>query len=270
MTSSHTSKQPNAQGEVVYTAVEHDTWAHLIKRQDSVVKHRACEAFLEGLNHLNFPQDRIPQCDEVSDALMHHTGWQVTSVNAVISADDFFTLLASKQFPATQFIRRPEHMDYIKEPDVFHAFYGQCPLLTHPPYAHFVEAYGKLALQQPKKERLLLFRLFWFTIEFGLLQTENKLSIYGAGILSSFSETQSALTKQVVHRPFSALNILRTPYRIDIKQPIYYALDHLNTLDDLLKPMILDTVRQAIKLGDFTPHEQLDQHKGGLDGNFAC
>ena len=264
------SNSPDENGRVQYTEAENATWAKLVKRQNQIIVDRACDEFIEGVQKLNFSVDSIPQLPEVSKVLMAHTGWQVEPVSAVIPPEAFFELLATKKFPAATFIRRAEHIDYIEEPDIFHELYGHCPLLTNQQYADFVEAYGKLALKQDKPVRRLLFRLFWFTIEFGLIQTKAGLRIYGGGILSSFSETQSSLAGDCIHRTFSALDALRTPFRIDIEQPIYYIIDELKTLDGLLDPTILDEVNHAMALGDFTPHDKLDQNKGEIDGKFAC
>ena len=150
------------------------------------------------------------------------------------------------------FIRRPEDMDYIEEPDIFHEIVGHCPLLTHPAFATFNKAYGKLGLNASKTERLFLARLYWFTIEFGLVgQSEGTRRIYGGGILSSPSETLYALSGEPEYRPFDLLDVLRTPYRIDQIQPIYYVIDDLNTLFDIVDSDIMSVVHQAMSLGLF-------------------
>lgn len=264
------AKPPDADGKVSYTDAEHATWSALITRQNNIIQHRACDAFIRGIDTLNLPQTHIPQLDEVNKLLMACTGWQVEAVQAVIPPEVFFKLLANKKFPAATFIRRQQDLDYIKEPDIFHELYGHCPLLTCQQYANFLEAYGKLALAQSKQVRRYLFRLFWFTIEFGLIETDDGLRIYGGGILSSHDETQSALTGDVIHRPFRVMDALRTPYRIDIQQPIYYIINDLNRLDDLLDHTILAKIDKAMAMGDFSAHDALNHNTGGIDGKFAC
>ncbi|MGP4847938.1 hypothetical protein ACTXGQ_27840, partial [Marinobacter sp. 1Y8] len=189
----------------------------------------------------------------------------------------FFKLLANKSFPVATFIRRFDDMNYIEEPDIFHEIVGHCPLLTHPAFAAFNETYGKLGLSATKEERWFLARLYWFTIEFGLVgsRIENR-RIYGGGILSSPSETVYALdhtsygqpeaqntiqyqTKQhqskpqPEHRAFDLLDVLRTPYRIDQIQPIYYVIDELDTLFDIVNSDIMGAVKKAMSLGLFEP-----------------
>ncbi|HAR75246.1 MAG TPA: phenylalanine 4-monooxygenase, partial [Psychrobacter sp.] len=143
-------------------------------------------------------------------------GWQTAAVPALISFGKFFKLLADKRFPVATFIRRFDDMDYIEEPDIFHEIVGHCPLLTHPAFAIFNETYGKLGLNATKQERLYLARLYWFTIEFGLMgATKETRKIYGGGILSSPSETIYALSDEPDCRAFDLIDVLRTPYRID-------------------------------------------------------
>ena len=270
MQTKYTSKQPDKHGFVHFTPAEDAIWTTLIQRQNEIVKGRACDEYIVGLDKLNFSEHHIPQPMAVSETLLAQTGWQVEPVAAVIPEDAFFTLLANKKFPVATFIRREEDLDYIEEPDIFHELYGHCPLLTNQKYADFVEAYGQLALTQSKKIRRLLFRLFWFTIEFGLIQTPKGLRIYGGGILSSFSETQSALSDENIHRPFVALDALRTPFRIDIVQPIYYIINQMKDLDQLLGEVVLKEAQRAQGLGDFLPHANINQRKGETDGKFAC
>ncbi len=264
------AKKPNHNGQIEFTDAEHNIWKQLIQRQYKVIENKACDEFIQGLNTLKLNQDRIPDLQEINLILANHTGWQVEPVAAVIPPVTFFNLLAQKKFPVASFIRRQEHVDYIKEPDIFHELFGHCPLLTKPEYADFMQSYGQLALKQDACTRRLLFRLFWFTIEFGLINTQQGIRIYGGGILSSFSETKSCLNGNNMHQPFSTLNALRTPYRIDIEQPIYYIIESFDQLKPLLDESILTDVKQALQLGDFSSHQKLQQIKGEIDGKFAC
>lgn len=263
------SHQPDSQGHIHYSDDENAMWQALLTRQAKQIPNRACSAYLEGLEKLNLPSTHIPQLHDIDEILQATTGWQTAAVPALISFGKFFKLLANKRFPVATFIRRFEDMDYIEEPDIFHEIVGHCPLLTHPAFAAFNETYGKLGLDASKEERWFLARLYWFTIEFGLVGSRpDNRRIYGGGILSSPSETVYALNgsdtlhqsnhqhqpqNQPEHRAFDLLDVLRTPYRIDHIQPIYYVIDDLDTLFDIVDSDIMGKVKQAIALGLFEP-----------------
>ena len=265
------SHQPDSQGHIHYSDDENAMWQALLTRQAKQIPNRACSAYLEGLEKLNLPSSHIPQLHDIDEILQASTGWQTAAVPALISFGKFFKLLANKRFPVATFIRRFEDMDYIEEPDVFHEIVGHCPLLTHPAFAAFNETYGKLGLDASKEERWFLARLYWFTIEFGLVGSHpDNRRIYGGGILSSPSETVYALNgsdtlqqsnhhhqqqpqNQPEHRAFDLLDVLRTPYRIDHIQPIYYVIDDLDALFDIVDSDIMGKVKQAMALGLFEP-----------------
>lgn len=238
--SKYTAKTLDKSGKVSYTKDENETWQVLMTRQMKVIQNRACQAFLDGLEKLDLPTDRVPQCDEVTQKLQQATGWGVHPVPALISLKEFFNLLANKKFPAATFIRSKEEIDYLKEPDIFHEFFGHCPLLTNQVYADFVEWYGKKALEADEKTQSLLGRLFWFTIEFGLIRSANGLRIYGGGILSSFEETVYALeSDQPTREPFDINQVLDTEYRYDMIQNKYYVINQLDDLYDIQKRDII-------------------------------
>ena len=265
------SHQPDSQGHIHYSDDENAMWQALLTRQAKQIPNRACSAYLEGLEKLNLPSTHIPQLNDIDQILQATTGWQTAAVPALISFGKFFKLLANKSFPVATFIRRFEDMDYIEEPDIFHEIVGHCPLLTHPAFAAFNETYGKLGLDASKEERWFLARLYWFTIEFGLVGSHpDNRRIYGGGILSSPSETVYALNgsdtlqqsnhhhqqqpqNQPEHRAFDLLDVLRTPYRIDHIQPIYYVIDDLDALFDIVDSDIMGKVKQAMALGLFEP-----------------
>lgn len=250
----YVSKIPNAQGLIDWTSDENQTWNKLITRQTEIVQTRASKEFLEGLDRIHFSRDRVPQHTEINDRLKDSTGWQVEVVPALIPAKEFFTLLANKKFPAASFIRIPEELDYIQEPDIFHEFYGHVPLLTFPDYANFMEEFGKLALSIRPKDRSRLFRVFWFTIEFGLLKEKDKIKAYGGGMLSSIHETVYSVDSDHPQRvPFDALTALRTPYRIDIPQPLYYVLEKFDDLYRILDQDLVRLLEESKELGDFEP-----------------
>lgn len=252
--SDYQAKIPDAQGVIPYSEEEHSVWADLYARQIKIIEGRVCQPFLDGLDMLKLPSDRIPQPAEVSEVLRTRTGWEVAPVPALINFDRFFKLLAEKRFPAASFIRSRDDMDYLQEPDIFHEIFGHATMLTHQAFADFTEAYGKAGVRASKQERIFLARLYWFTVEFGLLQTPRGVRIYGGGIASSPGETEYALASpEPLRRPFEPLDVLRTPYRIDIFQPVYYILDRLDDLFHLAGEDLLGLIRQARVLGEFTP-----------------
>ncbi len=174
--SKYIAKTPNAQGVIDYSDAEHATWAKLYARQEPLIKEAACSEYLIGLEKLELRKDRIPQCNELSETLQSFSGWTITPVPALISFDKFFKLLANQTFPAASFIRRPEDMDYLEEPDIFHEIFGHVPLLTDPRFAAFSQAYGEAGLRADKSDHAMLARLYWFTVEFGLIKEDDKLS----------------------------------------------------------------------------------------------
>lgn len=248
------SHQPDSQGYINYSEQEDDLWQQLYQRQITNLPGRACDAYMQGIQTLNMSIDKIPQLPDLDNILTASTGWKTAAVPALISFGKFFELLASKQFPVATFIRTKEEFDYLQEPDVFHEVFGHCPLLTNPAFANFSHMYGQLGLAASKEDRVFLARLYWFTVEFGLVQAKNgPLNIYGGGILSSPGETLYALSDKPERRPFDLLDVLRTPYRIDIMQPIYYVIENVEYLDEISKMDIMAYVKQARELGMFEP-----------------
>lgn len=198
--------------------------------------------------------DSIPQLPDVNARLKELTGWQVKAVDALISHEEFFNLLVNRIFPAATFIRSMEEFDYVTEPDIFHELYGHCPMLTEPKFADFVQAYAQKVLELPKEEWPLLQRLFWFTVEFGLIKTPEGVRAYGGGILSSHQETVYAVESDIPQRkPFEVLDILRTPYRIDMLQPIYFVLESYQQLFDFLNSETDSVLQKAHELGEHEP-----------------
>ena len=254
----YVSKQPDEQGIIHWSAQENKIWNTLITRQLSYIKGKACDEYFVGLDKLQLPLDKIPQLDDVSKVLQQTTGWQCYPVPALIGFGEFFKLLSEKKFPVATFIRSEEELDYLQEPDIFHEIFGHCPLLTNPSFANYTQAYGKMGLNASKEQRVFLARLYWFTIEFGLLNTPEGLRIYGGGILSSPSETEYALENTEVERRVlnkeKVIDVLRTPYRIDIMQPVYFMLNKVSDLDnirELTVADIMDLIDEAKALGLF-------------------
>jgi len=246
----YVSNPVDDKGYVQWSDLENDTWTKLVNRQTDIVKDRACEEYMLGLDILGFTTF-VPQIPELNQKLNECTGWGVAPVPALIQPKEFFELLSNKRFPAATFIRTPQEMDYLQEPDIFHELYGHTPLLTNQAYGDFMQKFGELALKADPKDRRRLFRLFWFTIEFGLLKTENGFTAYGGGILSSIGETQYALTDENEKQRFDILTVLRTPYRIDIMQPLYFYLESFDELFTILDHDVLGILEEAKRLGDF-------------------
>ncbi len=247
----YTSKTVDINGLIDYDNTEHRTWQQLYQRQWAALTHSACEAFQAGVAKLNLSPTHIPQLQTVNQRLQSLTGWQAAPVPALISFKAFFELLAQRRFPCATFIRRPEELDYLKEPDIFHEVFGHCTLLTNPAFADFTQAIGEFGVSLSQQDRAILARLYWFTIEFGLLQTDQGLRIYGGGILSSIDETHYALHSDIpVRENFDLVNVLRTPYRYDEKQRSYFIIDDFESLFALTDPKILlPAFEQAKALG---------------------
>ncbi|MEI9851126.1 MAG: phenylalanine 4-monooxygenase [Sphingomonas sp.] len=217
-----------------YTAEEHATWDRLFARQAKLLPGRASEAWLAGLDALRLSESGIPNFDELSARLMKLTGWRVVAVPGLVPDDVFFDHMASRRFVAGSFIRRPDQLDYIQEPDVFHDVFGHVPMLADPRFADYLEAYGRggmraLGLGSLKQ----LARLYWYTVEFGLVREHGDLRIYGSGIVSSFAESVFALEDPSPNRiGFDLKRVMRTEYRIDDFQQNYFVIP---SFDELLR-----------------------------------
>ena len=222
------------QGWGSYTAEDHQTWLTLYDRQAAILPGRACRQFLDGLAALDLRGEGIPEFGALSERLKALTGWQVVAVPGLVPEDVFFEHLANRRFPAGNFIRRPDQLDYLQEPDIFHDVFGHVPMLTDPVFADYMVEYGRGGLRAGGFGRLgNLARLYWYTVEFGLLRTEEGLRIYGAGIVSSRTESVFALDDASPNRlGFDLERVLRTPYRIDDFQQVYFVIDSLQALLD--------------------------------------
>jgi len=252
--SKYVSRQPDENGCIAYSPAENEVWRDLITRQIPMLPDRACKPWIDALDEMNFPINRIPQLKDVSAVLMDHTGWSVAGVSALIPFTEFFQLLANKHFPVATFIRTREDFDYIQEPDVFHEVFGHTPPLTDHRFAAFVEAYGKAGLAADPKDHAMLARLFWFTVEFGLVNTDEGIRAYGSGIMSSPGELVYAVESDKPERkPFDPVDVLRTPYRIDILQPVYFVIDSFDQLFELAQSDLLGYIKEARKLGMHEP-----------------
>lgn len=215
-----------------YTAEEHATWDKLYARQAKLLPGRASKAYLKGLDALRLSDSGIPNFEELSERLMKLTGWQVVAVPGLVPDDVFFDHMANRRFVAGNFIRRPDQLDYIQEPDVFHDVFGHVPMLTDPVFADYLEAYGRggnRALELGALKQLG--RLYWYTVEFGLIREDDGLRIYGAGIVSSSAESHFALESDSPNRiGFDLKRVMRTDYRIDDFQQNYFVIPSYEAL----------------------------------------
>lgn len=217
-----------------YTAVEHATWDRLFARQAAMLPSRVSPEFVEGLDILRMTKPGIPDFAELSERLMKATGWQVVAVPGLVPDDVFYDHLANRRFVAGNFIRTPEQLDYLQEPDIFHDVFGHVPLLANPVFADYMAAYGRGGQRAAALGMIdRLARLYWYTVEFGLVRSGGALKIYGAGIVSSFGESRFALDDPSPNRlGFDLKRLMRTKYRIDDYQQNYFVID---SFDDLLR-----------------------------------
>ncbi|WBH16117.1 phenylalanine 4-monooxygenase [Sphingomonas radiodurans] len=215
-----------------YTAQEHATWDTLFARQAKLLPGRASDAWLRGLDVLKLSKPGIPDFAELSDRLMDLTGWQVVAVPGLVPDEVFFDHMANRRFVAGNFIRRPDQLDYLQEPDVFHDVFGHVPMLADPVFADYLEAYGRGGQRAMQHDALkYLGRLYWYTVEFGLIAEPEGLRIYGSGIVSSYAESRFALDDPSPHRlQFDLARVMRTDYRIDDFQQNYFVVPSFDAL----------------------------------------
>ena len=220
------------QAWTTYSAAEHDRWDRLFARSQSILDGRACDEFIAMMHALKLSESGIPDMAKLSDRLDRITGWRVVPVAGLVPDDVFFNHLANRRFPAGAFIRAEHEMDYLEEPDIFHDVFGHVPMLMNPVIADFVQAYGVGGLRASRLGALeQLARVYWFTIEFGLVRQHGALRIYGSGIVSSHGETRFALVDDSPNRiAFDLLRVMRTRYRIDDFQQTYFVVDSLDAL----------------------------------------
>lgn len=222
------------QNWAAYTEVEHRTWDTLYARQMKILPGRAADVFMKGLEALDLNTGGIPDFEVMNPKLQALTGWTVVCVPGLVPDDVFFDHLANRRFPSGQFIRRPDQLDYLQEPDIFHDVFGHVPMLTDPDFADYMEAYGKGGQRAAGLGMLPnLARLYWYTVEFGLMDTPAGLRIYGAGIVSSATESVFSLEDASPNRiGFDLERVMKTLYRIDDFQQVYFVIPSIEHLKD--------------------------------------
>ena len=218
-----------AQDWNAYSAEQHEVWRILYERRMRVLEHTASGVFLDGAEIIGLSHDVIPDLAEVNERLSRRTGWQAVPVGGFLPAPEFFASLAVRRFPTTITIRPKDRIDYVTEPDIFHDVFGHVPLHANPMFADFLQGFGRLA-SDPDADTEAMARLFWFTVEFGLIRENGEVKIYGSGLISSASDAANALGPSCDRRPFSLEDVLAQPFRIDQLQEILFVLESFDQL----------------------------------------
>lgn len=223
-----------------YSATDHEVWGQLFRRQREILAGRACREFLDTQDAMGMGDQQIPKFSELNEQLQAKTGWTLVGVEGLLPELTFFEHLANRRFPVTWWIRKPEQLDYLSEPDLFHDLFGHVPLLMNPVFADYMQAYGRGGVKAHgigPEALAQLTRLYWYTVEFGLINTAEGLRIYGAGIVSSKGESIYSLESAAPNRiGFDLLRVMRTRYRIDTFQKTYFVIDSFGQLFDATRP----------------------------------
>jgi phenylalanine-4-hydroxylase len=251
-----------------YTEDQHAIWRLLFERQQRLLVGRACREFLDGLAGLGVAASGIPDFARLSDVLERATGWRIVAVPGLVPDEVFFAHLARRRFPSTCFIRRRDQLDYLQEPDVFHDICGHVPLLMNPVFADYMQAYGLGGLKAQRLGHLeMLARLYWYTVEFGLIATPEGLRIYGSGILSSAGESVYCLDDPRPQRlMFDLRRIMRTRYRIDDFQQTYFVIEDFGQLFEATRPDFTPVYRELEDLPELPPDALLPEDRPALRG----
>jgi len=254
-----------------YGEADHALWRRLYARQSELVATYACREFAQGLAQTRCAE-RIPDLNQVSDMLEARTGWRLLAVPGLIPNEQFFGQLAARRFPVTVWLRKPEEFDYLVEPDIFHDFFGHVPMLFDPHFADFMQRYGEQGLRALQAGALTMAaRLYWYTVEFGLIDTKDGLRIYGAGIVSSKGESLYSLESDAPNRiGFDLERIMRTRYRIDTFQKTYFVIDSFEQLMNATAPDFTPIyarleAQDAIPAGDVRDGDRMF-HRGTGEG----
>jgi phenylalanine-4-hydroxylase len=251
------------QNWAAYSEDEHAIWRLLFERQQKLLKGRACREYLDGLRGLGVAAHGIPDFHRLSDILDRATGWRIVAVPGLVPDDVFFAFLAGRRFPSTCFIRRRDQLDYLQEPDVFHDICGHVPMLMNPVFADYMQAYGEGGLKALRLGHLThLARLYWYTVEFGLIATAEGLRIYGSGILSSAGESVYCLEEPHPHRlRFDLRRVMRTQYHIDRYQETYFVIDDFAQLFAATRPDFAPIYREISVLPEISAEAILPEDR---------
>ncbi len=220
----------------VYTEEQHAVWSELVRRRLPQLREHACREYLGGFGQIQLREDRLPDLKAVSALLGPLTGWQSTPVSGFLPADAFFEMLANRMFPTTTWLRSRESMEYTPEPDIFHDVFGHVPMHAHPVFGNFLEHYGKVCADLKSPEALeQMGRLFWFTVEFGLIRQDGQVKVYGSGLISSHGECTRVLQGGCEVRPFDLDEVLAQKFDTGAMQPVLYAVESFDQIYEATK-----------------------------------
>lgn len=225
-------KQNLKQDYNLYTPEDFLVWKTLFERQMILLNELASSQYLESVKTVKFSAEKIPDFRELNEILGKETGWSLEVVEGIINEEDFFNLLSQKKFPATTWLRKLSELDYLPEPDMFHDVFAHVPLLTNQQFCDFFKAIGDLGVKHKQYPEVLIMlgRIYWFTVEFGLIKENDKLKIYGAGILSSYGESKFSVSSKPTHLPFDAEKVMNTSFENDKIQDKYFVISSLDQL----------------------------------------
>jgi len=229
-----------------YTAEQHATWAELVGRRMPQIEAHACKEYLEGFHQIGLRTDLIPNLSEVNQRLRPRSGWRATPVSGFLPPDAFFAMLAARQFPTTTWLRSRESLEYIPEPDIFHDVFGHVPMHAHPVFADFLAHYGQLCASIEDEAVLeRIGRLFWYTVEFGLIRQHGRVRVYGSGLISSNGECTNVLEGHCQVQNFSLDAVLNTPVQVDQMHKLLFAIESFDQIYESLQQ-----VQQKIAAGE--------------------
>jgi phenylalanine-4-hydroxylase len=219
-----------------YTAENHDVWRLLYDRRMATLRETGSAVFLDGMRRIGLSRDSVPDLARVNSALGARTGWAAVGVRGFIPAAQFFRCLSQRRFPTTLIVRPREQLDYLPEPDIFHDVFGHVPLHSHPVFADFLQRFGQLAAgSRTEEETTRMARLFWFTVEFGLIHERQGTRIYGSGLISSHADAANALSDACERKPFALDAVLEQSFEIDQLQPVLFVIESFDQLFDAVK-----------------------------------
>ena len=248
----------------IYTDDDHAVWRELFQRQMKILPGRICDEYMEGFEALGEISEGVPNFDRLSDILEKKTGWRIVAVPGAIPVGPFFQHLANRRFPVTEWIRSREEMDYLEEPDVFHDIFGHVPLLWNPVFADYMAAYGRGGLKAQTLDAVkYIGRLYWYTVEFGLMKTDDGFRIYGAGITSSKTESIYSVESPYPNRiKLDVERVMRTDFNITDLQEIYFCIDSFKELFSFAGPDFTpyyEKIKKEVDAGQkpYHPHELL-------------
>jgi phenylalanine-4-hydroxylase len=221
-----------------YSSEQHSTWAELVRRRMPQLEQAAAQEYLDGFETLCLPYDRLPNLAAVSAKLERRTGWNATPVSGFMPAPAFFEMLAARRFPTTTWLRSRDSLEYTPEPDIFHDVFGHVPMHAHPVFADFLQHYGQLCARIHDDKILeLIGRVFWYTVEFGLIRQGGKVKVYGSGLISSGGECSNVLHSGCAVKPFVLEEVLRTPVKVDEMHHLLFAIDSFDQIYEAMRTL---------------------------------